>query len=226
MRHGKAIAMCLAYEMYMECTEGGLDLEWKLDKPMTGPEFRNRLSEQMCEYRAANMLYAGDKELRSATQSPKKRRAKGHIAEALESCNDGTFRVSFDQYLDAKRPRGGDSRLCSDNLTLLKEHLNSFNLQSNKGKCQVCGNVTWSKCEKCGLHCCYKDGKSAADVSCSIDMHDDKFFGLTLCDRVTLFGEQKNKFKRASKEEIKKNKAHILKLNKKYLKAFEEDDED
>mmetsp|Transcript_36628 Transcript_36628/g.44777 ORF Transcript_36628/g.44777 Transcript_36628/m.44777 type:complete len:209 (-) Transcript_36628:51-677(-) len=208
----------------MECSEGGVDLEWKLDKPMTGPEFRDRLSEQICEYCAADMLYPGDKELRLTNQSLTKRRGKRSLEAALESCSDGAFRVSYRLYLDAKRPQGGDSRLCSDNLTLLKRHMNSFNLQSSNGKCQICGNVTWFKCEKCGLHCCYKDGNSAASVTCSIDLHDDKFFGLTLDDRVTLVGEQK-KFKRATKAEIKSNKTHIRKLNKKYLKAFEEEDD-
>ena len=61
-------------------------------------------------------------------------------------------------------------------------------------------------------------------LSCSIDLHDDYYFGLTLDDRVHLFGEIKSKFKKATASEIKKNAAHIKKLRKKFMDDMENDD--
>ena len=34
--HGKAIAMSIAYSLYLQCAEGGVDPDWKI-KPVTGP---------------------------------------------------------------------------------------------------------------------------------------------------------------------------------------------
>ena len=110
----------------------------------------------------------------------------------LEKCSDGTFCVSYDQHLEAKMPRGGNSRVCSNNVSSLKVHLNSFG-PSTMGTCQVCFRTNlYIKCFKCNKHCCYKDGKGMSVVSGSIDMHDDR---LCLEDRVQLFGELKKNLK-------------------------------
>ncbi len=226
MRHGKALAYCMAYQMYRECALGFADPEWKLDKPMDGPEFRQVLGTQMCEYRAANLQYPGDEFVRNATKTLKKKRGKNkRLEDSLEKCEDAKFQVSYAQYLDAKRPRGKDSRLCSNNLDLLKEHLRSFKSANvGRGQCQVCGKTCYFKCTKCDVHCCFKDDGNASSVSCCIDYHNDDFFGLTLGDRVSLFGEQKKNYKKPTKAEAKKNQAHIAKLNKKYIEDMEEND--
>ena len=39
MKHGMAIAFTMAYQMYRDCASGNVDPRWKLEKPMTGPEF-------------------------------------------------------------------------------------------------------------------------------------------------------------------------------------------
>ena len=52
---------------------------------------------------------------------------------------------------------------------------------------------------------------------------NDDYFGLVQEDRTDLFGEQKTKFKKASASNIKKNKAHILKLKRKYAEDMLED---
>ena len=62
MQHGKAIGYSMAYEMYKDCASGKVNPEWKVEKPMTGPEFRDRLAEQQCRYRSADGNYPGDKE--------------------------------------------------------------------------------------------------------------------------------------------------------------------
>ena len=59
VRHGKAIAMCMAYQMYKECAGGNLDPEFKVDVPMTAKEFRQQLATQMCQYRSSDNNYPG-----------------------------------------------------------------------------------------------------------------------------------------------------------------------
>ena len=221
-RHGKAIAKSMAYSIYLQCAEGKVDPDWKLANPMSGPAFRQQMSRQMCEYRAVNLQYPGNEKMRASTQTNRrKRRCRD---DTLELCDDERFRVSYNHYLDKKLPRGLKSRLCSDNLTLLKEHLHSFE-KAGKGICQVCGKKEcYTRCKLCNLHACYKSGTTMTTLSCSIDLHDDYYFGLTLDDRVHLFGEIKSKFKKATASEIKKNAAHIKKLRKKFMDDMENDD--
>ena len=57
--HGKAIGMCMAFQMYSECARGDLDPDWKLDKPMTAKQFRQELSTQMCKYKSSDDRYPG-----------------------------------------------------------------------------------------------------------------------------------------------------------------------
>ena len=77
-----------------------------------------------------------------------------------------------------------------------------------------------------GKHCCLKDGHHGGKVSCSVDTHDDAYFGLLLDDRVEFFNEQKSRVKRVTKREVQKNKAHIDKLmRRKLLDDFEVDDD-
>jgi hypothetical protein len=42
-RHAKAIAMSMAYSLYLQCAEGTGDLEWKVT-PVSGPMFWQRMS--------------------------------------------------------------------------------------------------------------------------------------------------------------------------------------
>ncbi len=100
------------------------------------------------------------------------------------------------------------------------------------GICQVCGQIAYKVCKECErirgdgnrVYCCFKhqkeDGKAVKDnlVSCSIDLHDDDLFGLTLNDRRKFFGDNKNGFKKATKTEMKKNKDHIAKLKLKKMR--------
>ena len=53
-----------------------------------------------------------------------------------------------------------------------------------------------------------------------MDLHDDNYFGLTMIDRAKLFGEPKVLFKKATKDEYAKNKAHIEKIKR---KKFQDD---
>ena len=69
-RHGDALAYTMAYLMYEECASGTLDPEWKVDTPMSRKEFRQRLPEQMCNYRAHNTDYPGECATESCQPAP------------------------------------------------------------------------------------------------------------------------------------------------------------
>ena len=62
MRHGKAIAMSMAYKLYLQCAEGGVDQDWKVP-PVSGPLFKKKMAFQMVNYRARNMHYPGDEKM-------------------------------------------------------------------------------------------------------------------------------------------------------------------
>ena len=218
MKHGKALALCMSWQMYRDCASGEVDPDWKLDKPLTSPQFRLNMGEQMCKYRAVHCNYPGDEHFRATTKTEKKRRGKRKAAEALEQADDGKTRVSYSHYLDAKCPRGKDkvTRLCTGDLDLLKQHLRSM-YRTSGSKCQVCAKVCYMKCRLCNKHICFKDGDHQNSVSCSLDYHNDDFFGLVMDDRVSMFGEARKNYKKGpSALEIKNNKAHIRKLKKRF----------
>ena len=71
MRHGKAIGYCVAYQMYRKCTEGSVNRLWKLENPMSAPEFWERASLQMCQYQSLHKKNPGGAEMRTTTQKNK-----------------------------------------------------------------------------------------------------------------------------------------------------------
>ena len=70
MIHAKAMAISVAYDIYIECTEGNLDTSWKIDnkKVMSFYDFREKLSTQMLQYDPRNMIYLGDAFMRKCTK--------------------------------------------------------------------------------------------------------------------------------------------------------------
>ena len=64
----------MAWQMYLECALGSVNPDWKLDKPLEGTQFCNRMGEQLCKHRASNQCYPGDQFLRRTTQLNKKQR--------------------------------------------------------------------------------------------------------------------------------------------------------
>jgi hypothetical protein len=214
MQHGKAIGFCTAYQLYRECALGDVMPHWKVDKPMSGPMFRDRLAQQQCMYRSADTSYPGDNQFHSYKQLNKKQRARRMAA--LEEAKDGKRRVSYSCWSDEKFPRSrsATTRLCSDDIGLLKEHLASFKGSTDKagrGKCVVCGKMCFWKCTLCPgqPRMCLKENRSGNKMGCALDWHNDDYFGLCLPDRVKYFGEYTTKYKKPTPAETRKNAAHI-----------------
>ena len=190
-RHAKAIAMSMAYSVYLQCAEGTVDPEWKVT-PVSGSRFCQKLSLQMVQYTSSDLHYPGDKKMRNTTQKNKQKR--GPIKVGVIECEDHIKRVSYAQYLDEKQPRDSKkTRLCAGDMRLLKEHLNSMK-RVHLASCQTCGKKTYMECQVCKKHVCFKSGKNMPSLTCCLDFHDDLMYGLGFMGRVELFGVKKSQF--------------------------------
>jgi hypothetical protein len=197
---------------------------------MSAKAFRQKLATQMCNYRARNLLYPGDDKLRSTTKTPKKRRGVKRSNDDAnneegkdneDECPTETTGVSYAQYLDAKYPRGRTvvKRLCGDDFTNLKVHLNSTKSVNCRKTCEVCGNQVFKVCGLCGKPMHLETGKM-----CAVDFHDDNFFGLARSDFVNLLGGTKSTWNPPTPEQRSLNKRHITQLKRK--RAEDDMDED
>ena len=69
---------------------------------MSGPEFRDRLTEQQYEYRSVDLKYPGDKQFNAHQQQNKKQR-EARIS-TLERAQDGKARVTYDVWEANRHP--------------------------------------------------------------------------------------------------------------------------
>ena len=77
MLHTISLAIVIAYDMYLEVTEGKLDKDWKIVYPVDFWTFRDVLSIQMLEYDPKNRRYPGDDSMRVCTKQNKNKRGEG-----------------------------------------------------------------------------------------------------------------------------------------------------
>ena len=81
MLHAKTLAVVTAYDIYLECVEGGLDEEWNVKETLTFWEFREKLSEQMMAYKPADRVFPGDQKMREAVAQNKRQQKLGKLKE-------------------------------------------------------------------------------------------------------------------------------------------------
>ncbi len=176
MVHGKALAVVVAYDFYLECAEGKLRPEWKVNKPVSFQSFRETLAVQMLEYNPKKRLYLGDDKYRVSTQEHTSRRVRPSSATTSSSSSTGPLSV------DSFTNPGVKSRLCGD-LRQLQEHLRS--LRQIQGKqhriCVVCGLNCSHECVKCGVFVHPKPTKHHG-TACFMQYHSTAFFGLCKSD--------------------------------------------
>jgi hypothetical protein len=77
-RHAKAIAMSMAYSLYLQHAKGTVDPEWKVT-PVSGPRFWQMMSLQMVQYKSSVLQYLGDEKMCKNTQMNKKKRGTSDI---------------------------------------------------------------------------------------------------------------------------------------------------
>ena len=167
--------------MYAACASGHVDPAWKVDKPMTCPEFCQRLAEQQCKYRSAECKYPGDSAFWSFTQLNKVRQQK-RLAKLVATIGCSQV-ITYDVWREAKFPRGRNakSRLCSGNIEKLREHLRSLKAVSVR-KCQVCNRDCYWKCMLCPDEpaMCLKQNRKGQSFTCAFHFHNNDYFGLCM----------------------------------------------
>ena len=187
MLHAMSLAIVIAYDMYLEVTEGKLDKDWKIVYPVDFWTFRDVLSIQMLEYDPKNRRYPGDDSMRVCTKQNKNKRgdddpedpSSNKRGRGRPSAVDKKTALETAKFKKAKFGRGENSRLCG-NLSRLDKHIKSVETALKHPKaCKVCGGEAYSICGICGvpLHFIPSKGKHAGKM-CFFDYHDDAFFGL------------------------------------------------
>ena len=209
VNHAKAIVITVAYDMYLECTEGKLDAEWKIEKPLTYFEFRRILSTQMLKYSPQKQLYPGDQFMRSVTsltQSARKRKAGG----------DGMTTATQVRH----EKRSGRSRLCG-NIDKLCRHVECAERTPGKKAriCAWCGTDTYTMCGICKdpkgksipLHLMPQKGKAAGQM-CFYHYHNDHMFGLGKNDMSAVLNGVKSEWEAPTPTDVRQNREHIKSL--------------
>jgi len=208
MLHGKALAVVVAYDMYLECAEGELEETWKIVDAVDFWTFREALSEQMLVYDPRMRLYPGDEKMRVCTQQNREQRR--HSAGGGESAGEVVGMVTLPQFIDGKRG-GEQSRLCGD-LSRLRSHFEAVQPNNHGRICAFCGEVVYWSCGLCkkGLHLPCGSRGSNVEKTCFLDYHDDMCFGLSRDDIKQLFNQSKSEWQHPSARKRKRNKRHIL----------------
>ena len=217
MLHAKKIAVAVAYSIYIEVTEGNLDPSWKVEKPISFWDFRDKLSQQMLEYDPAQLLYPGDESMRAATVLPKKRRgskANRPRRPSKKTKEKSPIFVGKEDLCVGIEKNEKERRLCG-NLTCFSSHVLSTKKMKNGGICAWCGIKAFTKCEKCGkyLHFFPQRGQVDYKANCFVNFHDDSKFGLSRTDQ-PLLGKKKANWKDPSGLKMKRNRKHISNLKR------------
>ena len=159
MLHAIGLAIVLAYDIYLEISEGQLDSDWKLQYPVDFLTFRDVLSVQMLEYDPKNRRYYGDASMRVCTKQNKRDRdqdnnsseSKRNTSRGRPTVDSKQQELENDYFKKAKNARGENSRLCG-NLPRLDKHIKSVETGLKHPKaCRVCGGDTYSICRVCGV---------------------------------------------------------------------------
>ena len=147
--YGFSLATIQAYDLYVDACMGKLCEEWKIESneifPLTS--FVTVMSEQMLKYDPLNQIYLGDDQRRDVTRSNKKYRKERKRKHLTMSVGRFNGYVTREQFIKAMTQPG--SRLCN-NITSLNEHYRSIVKSQNGKVCQVCGQLSWTFCGKCG----------------------------------------------------------------------------
>ncbi|KAG7374512.1 hypothetical protein IV203_013607 [Nitzschia inconspicua] len=156
--HALAMAVVLAYDMYLECTTETPCHEFfqfddttrlKLSKgPLKFHDFKDKLSIQMLTYTPVNVFYPGDRNFREVTEMTIARRnARKRRATTTETMPTATIGMLNDEQfaMMMKKRKVVRSRFCGD-LTKYKQHLASKETTNTRNNCFVCGDKTKTRC--------------------------------------------------------------------------------
>ena len=125
INHFLVITIASAYYIYLECCEGLLCADWKVENPVKYQTFREILSSQMLSYNPVQNIYPGDNNI-GAVKKVVNRKQSVMVGGVMEK----DFSVS-------KKKR----RICKD-ITALCFHVERSGSLQKPLKCVWCGLVT------------------------------------------------------------------------------------
>jgi hypothetical protein len=189
--HAMSMGVIVAYDMYLECSEGMLDAAWMVAKKdrMSFSQFQLRLSEQMLRYDPRNDLCAGDSKFRRTTQMHKMRRKGSKNFSAEEFPETGVTLTNL---------RAAGKRIC-ETMEHDQKHFDTIIKKTNAGPCEVCGLPTYWMCITCGKCMCLLNKWNWNGAKCAFLFHSGKFSGLARSDYLDVLvkgwenGEKKKK---------------------------------
>jgi hypothetical protein len=184
--HGHALAVVMAYDMYLECIREkkaleafGIDPKEDIVKLLTFHKFRDRLSTQGLKYSPIYCKYPGDLHMRVNT---KKRKQPDGTVQKRGRPRKGKgviHAVTPNNVKDAKKYKL-KSRLCGD-LSKITHHLKHKERLNKEHVCKFCGDPCYTRCTICPkkpfLHNFPSKGQCQGR-SCFMDYHNDLCFGL------------------------------------------------
>lgn len=211
MLHGKALAVVIAFDMYLEIAEGKLDESWKVNNTVKFWRFRELLSEQMLQYNPIDRKYPGDDKMRVCTQKKKRARSTSRSRSPFRDGKESEQEaVTREQLAEAKRG-GKGSRLCG-NMSKFTYHVNSIEKIRSEKICYWCGGPAYTICQICEVPLHYGPKKGAhAGKQCFLHYHDESMFGLGRGD-CSLLNTSKKDWQSPTRSRCARNRAHITTL--------------
>jgi hypothetical protein len=194
--HAMSMGVIVAYDMYLECSEGMLDEAWMVAKKdrMSFSQFRLRLSEQMLRYDPSNGLYAGNNKFRRTTQLHKMRR-KGRKDFSVEEFPETGVTLT--------NLRAAGNRIC-ELMEHAQKHFDTIIKKTNAGPCEVCGLPTYWTCMRCGKNMCLLNKRNWNGAKCAFRFHSEKFFGLARSDYLDVLGKGWKNGEKKKKDDIRR----------------------
>ncbi|MGL5935918.1 MAG: hypothetical protein ACRCZI_09890 [Cetobacterium sp.] len=227
------MAIVIAYDIYLECSEGKLDPTWKLVDPQGKPNpvsfhvFRETLARQMLAYNPANKKYLGDELFRATTVQTKAKRARSPVPPPQEGVIVSTEAGITEDALNLTSTK---LRLCGF-LGDVTEHFDSCQTMDDCKKltCVYCGKLSYQFCNLCGV-AVHKFTQEDGQPACFFRYHDTGCFGLARSD-FKITNKKQKEWSYPTLSEIRKNEEQMKKLSAQQLRTsssteLEENDSD
>ena len=140
--------------------------------------------------------------------------------------------MTYEQYVDqvGNVTPGVPKRFCNDAVGTYKSHFHSMNCRNHGTQCAACGKSgAYWKCGVCDKALHWSDpldknvkrgskGQKQNMITCALDYHDEKFFGLAY-DDCGLIGVKGKGWGPPTEQMRQDNADHIMKLKRKFMLA-------
>lgn len=193
MIHAKAMAIVIAYDMYLECAEGNVEGHADCIVPPTKPgpvsfhRFREKLAKQMLAYAPRQTKYLGDDKMRDNTARPKAKRYRSLTPQQQRmQAADGALTTASGVTVDVIATNAVDgSRMCGFITPVIQHYAATQNMPNKKKlNCHFCGKPTYQFCNICKkpLHKLPQKDVGDGKIPCFLHYHNTAAFGLARDD--------------------------------------------